>query len=65
MTFHRWVVDIDRQPPRFFPADLDTRNFIEVSKLGDEWAKFLDPLTDTTHDCAEYRRQALAQKGLA
>lgn len=36
------------------PAELDPSALINISEIGSEWCKFLDPKTSTVHDCRAY-----------
>ena len=60
----KWVVELDRKPMTFLPANIDRTGWIETSAAGDEWAVFYDPATDTTHRCSAYRKVALEERGL-
>lgn len=58
----RWIVDHTLNPPSFMPASLDTTKMICITKLGDSWQVYFDPVTGKTHNCAEYRKQAEEEK---
>jgi hypothetical protein len=42
------------QPIVFVPFDLDTSGFLDVTCVGDTYAKLFDPSTGITHDCKDY-----------
>jgi len=64
MVDKKYVVDIpgNGRPTSCFPADLDTSDFIEISQIGDSWAKFIDRETGQRHDCEKYNDERIAQE---
>lgn len=49
-----YVVNRSIYPPSCFPAWMDTDDFIDITRIGDSWRRYFDPVTRTEHDCAEY-----------
>lgn len=62
MSDKQYIVNIsdNGRPPSCFPADLDTSDFIEISQVGDQWAKFIDKETGQKHDCKKYHDEMIA-----
>ena len=54
----RFVMD-NQTPPACLPVELDTSDLLDITADGDRWRKYFDPVTGTTHDCADYYDQAL------
>jgi hypothetical protein len=46
---------MSRTPPSFLPSGINTSNFVEVTVVGDVWAKFLDTQSGELHDGKVYR----------
>jgi hypothetical protein len=55
MNRHLWECDMSRTPPSFLPSGINTSNFVEVTVVGDVWAKFLDTQSGELHDGKVYR----------
>lgn len=51
-------VDLSRLPKTCFPVSFDRSSLIDISCVGDEWAKFLDTKTNKTIDCKEWATMA-------
>ncbi len=45
------------------PADMDMGDLMEVSGIGDEWAKFMNSQTGEYIDCAVYAAKAREEIG--
>jgi len=62
----KWVIEMRvGKASVFLPTGLQRDRFIEVTQMGEAYAVFYDPETFTTHRCADYRRAAMAEKGLS
>lgn len=50
------LYEIDRSifPPACLPTGIDKSNLVDVTRIGDQWRKYLDTSTDKLHDCAKY-----------
>ena len=44
-----------------FPENLDATGFLNMSRIGDRWAIFLNPDTGEVHDCKVYYSEVLLQ----
>lgn len=51
----RWVIENrSNRPPTCFPVDYDRAGLIEVTAIGDQWARFMDEKSGRSVDCADF-----------
>lgn len=53
-----YEIDHGTMPPTCFPVGMDQSNLVNVSRVGDSWARFIDTATGKEVDCAEYAEAA-------
>ena len=53
-----YTMDNTIDPPSFLPTDLDTSILLDITRIGDEWRRYIHPHTGKIHDCAEYVKQS-------
>lgn len=49
-----YTIDLSLTPPSCLPSDLDTEGFIDITRIGDPWRRYLNPVTGKEHDGAVY-----------
>lgn len=54
----RWIRQLGAPPVVFLPADLDMSNCVDVTCVGDYYAKYMNTMTGRVHDCKKYYEQA-------
>ena len=49
------------EPKICLPMYTNTSNWIEITTIGDEWAKFLDPENGCIYDCALFYEASMKE----
>ncbi len=53
-----YEIDHSTMPPSCFPCGMDTSDLVNVSRIGDAWARYINTRTGGSVDCAEYAEAA-------
>lgn len=51
-------IDYSTAPPSCLPTSIDRSGLIDITAIGDQWRKYIDPSTGRVHDGAKYFARA-------